>query len=95
MLARENIALQKDILRQRSENLRVTDEKFRQQLVPKLDVVRAEAQVVEAESLVKEAETLYLNLLANLSYLAGGMEVVPLEEALYIPIFDISPSIKA
>ena len=95
VLARENIALQKDILRQRSENLRVTDEKFRQQLVPKLDVVRAEAQVVEAESLVKEAETLYLNLLANLSYLAGGMEAVPLEEALYVPVFDISPSIEA
>ena len=91
VLARENVALQKDILLQRSENLRVTNEKFRQQLVPKLDVVRAEAQVVEAESLVKEAETLYLNLLANLSYLAGGAEVAPVEEALHVPVFDVSP----
>ena len=94
VLARENIALQKDILRQRSENLRVTTEKFRQQLVPKLDVVRAEAQVVEAESLVKEAETLYLNLLANLSYLAGGLEVVPVEEELHVPVFDLSPDVQ-
>ena len=37
VLARENVALQKDILRQRSENHRVTTEKFRQQLVPKLN----------------------------------------------------------
>lgn len=92
VLARENVALQKDILRQRSENHRVTTEKFRQQLVPKLDVVRSEAQVVEAESLVKESETLYLNLLANLSYLAGGADVVPFEEPLYVPVFDISLS---
>ncbi len=94
VLARENVALQKDILRQRSENLRVTTEKFRQQLVPKLDVVRAEAQVVEAESLVKEAETLYLNLLANLSYLAGGGDVVPFEEALHVPVFDMAVSLE-
>ena len=94
VLARENIALQKDILRQRSENLRVTTEKFRQQLVPKLDVVRAEAQVVEAESLVKEAETTYLNLLANLSYIAGGMEVVPVEEMLHVPVFDVAPGLQ-
>lgn len=89
VLARENIALQKDILRQRSENLRVTTEKFRQQLVPKLDIVRAEAQVVEAESLVKEAETLYLNVLASLSFLAGGRDVVPIEEELCVPVFDV------
>ena len=94
VLARENVALQKDILRQRSENLRVTTEKFRQQLVPKLDVVRAEAQVVEAESLVKESETAYLNLLANLSYIAGGMEVVPMEETLHVPVFDVAPDIQ-
>ena len=94
VLARENVALQKDILRQRSENLRVTTEKFRQQLVPKLDVVRAEAQVVEAESLVKESETAYLNLLANLSYIAGGMEVVPMEETLHVPVFDVTPGIQ-
>ena len=72
----------------------MTTEKFRQQLVPKLDVVRAEAQVVEAESLVKESETAYLNLLANLSYIAGGMEVVPMEETLHVPVFDVTPGIQ-
>ena len=66
----------------------------RQQLVPKLDVVRAEAQVVEAESLVKESETAYLNLLANLSYIAGGMEVVPMEETLHVPVFDVAPGLQ-
>ncbi|MDR1649887.1 MAG: TolC family protein, partial [Synergistaceae bacterium] len=49
VLARENIALQKDVLRQRRENNRVIEEKYRQQLVPRLDLIRSEAQVVAAE----------------------------------------------
>ncbi|NLL36951.1 MAG: TolC family protein [Fretibacterium sp.] len=89
LLARENVVLQKDVLRQRSENHRVTMEKFRQQLVPRLDIVRSEAQVVEAESWVKEAEIAYANLLQQLSFLAGGVEVVPADEELRVPLFDL------
>ncbi len=89
VLARENMKLQNEILTQRSENHRVTVEKYNQELVPKLDVVRSEAQVVEAETLAKTAETNYKNLLANLSYLAGGLDVEPLEEELKVPVFDV------
>ena len=89
VLARENMKLQRDILLQRAENNRVTLEKYNQELVPRLDVVRSEAQVVEAESLVKTAETLYLNLLAELSYMAGGLDVEPVEEELKVPEFDV------
>ncbi|MBQ9565084.1 MAG: TolC family protein [Synergistaceae bacterium] len=91
VLARENVRLQEEVLRQRSENHRVTMEKYRQELVPRLDIVRSEAQVVQAESLVKQAETNYQNLLANLSYLAGGLDVEPVEEELKVPAFDITP----
>ncbi|MDR1621157.1 MAG: TolC family protein [Synergistaceae bacterium] len=94
VLARENIALQKDVLRQRQENNRVTEEKYKQQLVPKLDLIRSEAQVVAAESLVTEAEALYRNLLAAMEALTGGLEVVPVEEPLFVPTFNVSVSLE-
>jgi outer membrane protein TolC len=90
VLARENIALQKDVLRQRQENNRVTEEKYKQQLVPKLDLIRSEAQVVAAESLVTEAAAQYRNLLAAMANLAGGVEVVPVEEPLSVPRFNVA-----
>jgi outer membrane protein TolC len=86
VVARENIALQKDILRQRKENLRITEEKFNYQLVPKLDIVRAEAQVVAAESLASRAEARYLSILESMSDLAGGVRITPAEEALIVPV---------
>ena len=88
VLARENMKLQHEILLQRSENHRVTVEKYNQELVPKLDIVRSEAQVVEAETLEKNAETMYLNLLAELSLMAGGLDVEPVDEELKVPEFD-------
>lgn len=90
VLARENMKLQREILLQRSENHRVTTEKYNQELVPRLDIVRSEAQVVEAETLVKNAETTYLNLIAELSLLAGGLDVEPVEEELKVPEFDVA-----
>ena len=90
VLARENVKLQKEILMQRSENNRITMEKYNQELVPRLDIVRSEAQVVEAGSLVKSAETTYMNLLAELSYMAGGLDVEPVEEELKVPTFDVA-----
>ena len=90
VLARENIALQKDVLRQRQENNRVIEEKYKQQLVPKLDLIRSEAQVVAAESLVTEAGAQYRNLLATMANLAGGAEVVPVEEPLSVPRFNVA-----
>ncbi|MDR3230734.1 MAG: TolC family protein [Synergistaceae bacterium] len=93
-LARENIALQKDVLRQRIENNRVIEEKYKQQIVPRLDLIRSEAQVVEAESLVTNAEAQYRNLLATLATLAGGTEVVPIEEPLLLPEFNVTTSLE-
>ena len=90
VLARENMKLQREILLQRSENHRVTLEKYNQELVPKLDIVRSESQVVAAESLVKNAETTYLNLIAELSFMAGGLDVEPVDEELKVPSFDVS-----
>ena len=82
--------LQREILLQRSENHRVTVEKYNQELVPRLDIVRSEAQVVEAETLVKSAETTYLNLIAELSLMAGGLDVEPIDEELKVPEFDVA-----
>ena len=82
--------LQHEILLQRSENHRVTVEKYNQELVPKLDIVRSEAQVVEAESLEKNAETTYLNLIAELSLMAGGLDVEPVDEELKVPEFNVA-----
>ena len=90
VLARENMKLQKEILLQRSENHRVTMEKFNQELVPRLDIVRSEAQVVDAEATAKTAETTYLNLLAELSLMAGGLDVEPVDEELQVPEFDVA-----
>ena len=90
VLARENMKLQHEILLQRSENHRVTVEKYNQELVPKLDIVRSEAQVVAAETLEKNAETTYLNLLAELSLMAGGLDVEPVDEELKVPEFDVA-----
>ena len=90
VLARENMKLQHEILLQRSENHRVTVEKYNQELVPTLDIVRSEAQVVEAETLEKNAETMYMNLLAELSLMAGGLDVEPVDEELKVPEFDVA-----
>ena len=92
VLARANLRLQREVLAQRAEDHRVTLEKYRQELVPRLDVVRSEAQVVQAESAVKEAETAWDNLLAELSYIAGGLDVVPVDEGLRVPAFDVAMS---
>ena len=90
VLARENVKLQQEILTQRSENHRITMEKYNQELVPRLDVVRSDAQVVEAGSLVKNAETTYMNLLAELSLMAGGLDLEPAESELQVPVFDVA-----
>ena len=90
VLARENMKLQKEIVLQRTENHRVTMEKYNQELVPRLDIVRSEAQVVDAETTAKNAETTYLNLLAELSLMAGGLDVEPVDEELQVPEFDVT-----
>lgn len=90
VLARENMKLQREIVLQRTENHRVTMEKYNQELVPRLDIVRSEAQVVDAETTAKNAETTYLNLLAELSLMAGGLDVEPVDEELQVPEFDIT-----
>lgn len=84
-IARENVGLQKSILAQRKEDLRITEEKFRQHIIPKLDVIRAEAKVQEASSLVVQAESGYRDTLTQLATLAGGKTVVPRDDPLLVP----------
>ena len=90
VMARDNVALQKDILRQRQENLRVTEEKFNQQLVPKLDVIRSTSAVSDAQNSIVNAEGTLLNRLATLSYFVGGLNVEPSDTNFYVPELSIN-----
>ncbi|MCL1940522.1 MAG: TolC family protein, partial [Synergistaceae bacterium] len=90
VMARDNVALQKDVLRQRQENLRVTEEKFKQQLVPKLDVIRATSAVSDAQNAIVNAETALLNSLAILKNYAGGADIEPSDTNFYVPVLSIS-----
>lgn len=92
-IARENITLQKEILAQRREDLRITEEKFRQQLIPRLDVIRAQAKIEEAESLVVDAESTYQSVLAEMGSLAGGVIVTPASEALLMPTLSVKAGV--
>jgi len=94
-IARENSALQKEILAQRREDLRITEEKFRQQLIPRLDVVRAQARVEEAESIVVQAESAYQDTLTQLATLAGGIAVTPRSETLLVPSLSIRSGVES
>lgn len=89
VLARENLSLQTDVLRQRQENLRVTEEKFNQQLVPKLDVIRATTQVSDAENKIVDAQGKLSNTLASLRNFAGGRDVEPESTIFYVPVLSL------
>ena len=85
VMALENIDLYRNILKQRQENLRITEEQFRQDLIPMLDVIRAETKVEESISLLTQAESDYRDILAKLSTLIAGLEVTPLRTSLIPP----------
>ncbi|MBL3539650.1 TolC family protein [Aminivibrio sp.] len=93
-IARQNIFLQRGILNQRKEDLRITEEKFRQQLIPRLDIIRAQAKVEEAESLVVEAESAYRDTLARMATLAGGLDFEPKEESLLVPSLSVQAGVE-
>ena len=95
VLARANVQLQKDTLAQRLEDLRVTEEKYANQLVPKLDVIRASAKVEESRSFLVEAEALYTDALSRLAALAGGEEAVPVRMELLVPDRTVSADFEA
>lgn len=94
-VARENISLQKGVLNQRREDLRIAEEMFTQQLIPRLDVIRAQAKVEDAVSLVVDAESVYRNSLAQLATLAGGEPVSPRTGNLLVPSLKIQPETAA
>jgi outer membrane protein TolC len=78
-IAAGNVALKREVLRRRMENKRITDEKYRMKMVPRLDSIRAESLVMAAEALVAQAEAERLNMLALMASLAGGIEAEPAE----------------
>ncbi|MBN1332762.1 MAG: TolC family protein [Synergistales bacterium] len=83
-MARENILLNEKILAERAENLRVTREKYKQDLIPRLDVIRAEARVEESRSLLTQARADYKDLLARMVSLSGGSDMEPLYTSLEV-----------
>lgn len=85
VMALENVDLYRNILKQRQENLRITEEQFRQDLIPMLDVIRAETKMEESISLLTQAESDYRDILAQLSTLVAGLEVSPLKTSLIPP----------
>lgn len=85
VLAGANIDLYEELLRQRQEDLRITQEKFKQGLAPELDVIRARAQVEDNKSLLVEAQANYRDGLASMKAVAGGLDVEPCTDCLDIP----------
>ena len=83
-MARENIFLNEKILAERAENLRITREKYKQDLIPRLDVIRAEARVEESRSLLTQARADYKDLLARMMSLSGGTAWEPLYTSLEV-----------
>lgn len=86
IFAIENTALQEAVLQRRMENRRITEGKYDRELVPRLDVIRADALVIEAEAFVAQAEAERLNILAEMASLAGGRRIQPIG-TLSVPSF--------
>jgi outer membrane protein TolC len=88
VFAGENSALQREVLLRRMENRRITEEKYRRELVPKLDVIRADALVLAAEALVAQADAERLNILAAMTSMTGGAAAPPGETLSVPPLFE-------
>jgi outer membrane protein TolC len=73
-----NTVLQKDILRRREENKRIAERKYELDLVPRLDVIRADALVIASEALAAQAEMEIMNILAEMAVMTGGRKVEPI-----------------
>lgn len=96
VFAKKNIELQEDVLRQREENKKITDSKYKQQVVSNLDVVRADSLVSEACSFVTEAKAQYGNILAQMAALAGGKDSAPdiKETGHDVPVLDFDVTLE-
>ena len=79
VIAGRRRAMAEQILRQRRDSLRVTQEMFRRELVPKLDLLRAQSQVDDGEALLLQAAQVYDQQILEMSALAGQAPVVPQE----------------
>ncbi|WMI70961.1 TolC family protein [Aminobacterium sp. MB27-C1] len=73
--AKENVELQKNILYERLELLKVAQEKYKQGMVPELDVIRASTQVEESRSFLTEAEAFFQNALTSMNVLATNQHL--------------------
>ncbi|MDR3255491.1 MAG: TolC family protein [Synergistaceae bacterium] len=94
VFAGENALLQRELLKGRVENLRIAEEKFRLGLVPRLDVVRAEALVVASRTNLAEADAETSNIMAAMALMAGvGVEpAAALESPMTSPDFNAPDS---
>lgn len=80
VMAGLNREMMKTVLLQRRESLKVTKEKFDKELVPLLDLLRAQSQVDDGEALLLQAQQAYEQQLIDMAALAGQTEVVPIVE---------------
>lgn len=85
LMARRRVRLQETLLDERRETLRVVEERFRQGLVPRLDVVRASTRLKEQENLLVRARADARDELFRLSTFVGGGDVEPDEGEFRIP----------
>ena len=85
-MARRQVALQEEILDERRETLRIVEERFRQGLVPRLDVLRSSTRLKEQESFLVRAEADLRDDLSRLSTLVGGGDVTPQEGTISLPL---------
>lgn len=91
-LARRNLALQETLVRQRTEDLRVTKRKFDLGAVPKLDVIRAEVALSRARGESTAARLLWKDALTGLARLAGETPAEPLPGGLERPSLPETPA---
>lgn len=84
-MARLQVVLDEELLRQRRESLRIVEEKFRLELVPRLDVIRAAARLEQQRSLLVRAQADLKDAAARMAALAGGEAVMPVEGDPLVP----------
>lgn len=77
VMAKRTWDMRAEVLEHRRESLEVTQEKFNKELVPLLDLLRAQSQVDEGEAFFLQARQSYEQNLIEMRALAGQRVVLP------------------
>ena len=95
-ISRENIVIQEQVLANRQDSLTATKHKFKEGMVPELDVIRASQQVDDAKALLENANRNYANALAAmLKFSTERFEAQPLNiEGLRVTDFSLEKGLS-